>query len=382
MKYLTSQWINTKVVIDIRSGKVIEEQGYWYNGPLALATDPPTRTAGDWAFYSDGTEAEAVIFGEKNVNQTLEVDTIYHFRIGFWNNDADAWKNATVQLEYNYESGGWNDVNATSSVVRSAPTSGLVDGENSTQRITAFAFDATNEGQDEVDGEAGGGDADFTNNGAEAVFAFTIRSEDVADEDTIVLKITDAAENEDLDVYEQTDPTITVNEEVGVTIITPGVGSLSLSGQDLKASATIALALDALSITGKVLTPSMSVTQVIGVGSLAASGLGMQLDRTRIQGVGALTLTGKELIIPSDTILQIAKGSLTLTGQSLIRYINVTKILAKDSLAIVGKPLTAAMSVTIVIAKGTLTLATKAFEVVSGVVVKGLQRLGLSTRLE
>jgi hypothetical protein len=207
------RWINTKVVIDIRTGKELVKEGYWYDGPMILFTNPPTRTAGTWQFANDGTESGSTLIDSPNTNQTLDVDTIYHFRIGFWNNDSDTWKNAIVQLQYNYESGGFLPVNATSSVVRSAPTSGLVDGADSTQRITAFSFDGTNEGQDEVDGVAGGPNADFINNGGEAVFAFTIRSADVSDAETIVLKITDADAVEDLDVYEQTDPTITVNKE-------------------------------------------------------------------------------------------------------------------------------------------------------------------------
>jgi len=229
LKYSTNRWINTRVVI-APDGTVLEREGYWYSGPLALATDPPTRTAGDWAFYNnDGTgEDDCTIIGVKNNNQTLNVDTVYIYRIGFWNNNANAWKNAAVQLEYNLGGAGWNDVNGTSSVVRSAGVgnSVLTDGGDTTQRVTSYAFDGTNEGQDEVDGEAGGATADFTENGAEAVFAFTIRSADVSDEDTIVLKITDAAENEDLDVYEQTDPTITVNEEAPTGGAPTGPGPL------------------------------------------------------------------------------------------------------------------------------------------------------------
>ncbi|MCK5217872.1 MAG: hypothetical protein KAJ93_08785, partial [Methanosarcinales archaeon] len=210
---ILKRWINTRVVID-RTGKVLEKQGFWYDGPLALATTPPTMEVTNWAFYSDGTEAGSVIVGAANTNQSLNVDTIYFARFGLEETGNEPSKNEAPQLQYNLNSGGWNNVTDVSSVVRAAATANIADGDDTTQRITSFTFDTTNEGFDEVDGIAGGPTCDLQLTGFEALFSFTIRSADVANNDTIVLRIVDSNNSDAAyDVYNQTDPTVTVVEE-------------------------------------------------------------------------------------------------------------------------------------------------------------------------
>jgi len=34
---MAGQWISTKIVIDIETGRVLEREGFFYNGPVALA---------------------------------------------------------------------------------------------------------------------------------------------------------------------------------------------------------------------------------------------------------------------------------------------------------------------------------------------------------
>lgn len=34
---MSTQWINTRVVIDMASGDILENEGYLYNGPVAEA---------------------------------------------------------------------------------------------------------------------------------------------------------------------------------------------------------------------------------------------------------------------------------------------------------------------------------------------------------
>ena len=219
----TSRWINTRGVLEWDGDKYveIESDGYWYDGPLALATTPPTMEVTDWAFYNDGTEAGSVIIGTKNTNPTLDVDTIYLARFGLEETSGNNSKNTQPQLQYNHEGGGWNNVNATSSVVQSIATANIADGDDTTQRMTAFTYDSANEGFDEVDGIAGGGTTDLNNTGFESLFAIQILSGDVADTDTIVLKIVNSNDADaDYDVYNQTDPTITVNEPVAAADIT------------------------------------------------------------------------------------------------------------------------------------------------------------------
>lgn len=193
--------------------KYISDEGYWYEGPLALATTPPTLEVTDWAFYNDGTESGSTIIGTKNTNPTLLTDTIYQFRTGLEETSGNSGKNQTPQLQYNLNSGGWVNVTGSSSVVQAAPSTNLTDGNDTTQRLTTFTYDTTNEGVDDADGLAGGNTADILSDGFEALFSFKIISTDVVNADTIQLKIVNGADGDvDYDVYNQTDAVITVSE--------------------------------------------------------------------------------------------------------------------------------------------------------------------------
>lgn len=193
----------------------ITDEGYWYSGPLALATTPPVLEVTDWAFFDDGTESGSSIIGTKNTNPTLDVDTLYQFRTGLEETGGNLGKNQTPQLQYNHNAGGWNNVTGSSLVIQAVASANLTDGGDTTQRLTAFTYDSSNEGIDEVDGLAGGATADLISNGFEALFSFQIIGADVANNDTIQLKIVNGADADaDYTTYNQTDATITAN--VGV----------------------------------------------------------------------------------------------------------------------------------------------------------------------
>lgn len=217
------RWVKTRSVSEWDGSRYVEveSEGYWYEGPLALATTPPTLEVTNWAFYDDGTEAGSVIIGATNTNPTLDTDTIYLVRWGVEETSGNASKNTQPQLQYNHNGGGLVNATAASSVVQITATANIVDGADTTQRITAFTFDTTNEGFDELTGIAGGPTTDLASDGFEALFSFQILSGDVADTDTIVLKVVNSNDADaDYDVYNQTDPTITVNE-VAPTISIP-----------------------------------------------------------------------------------------------------------------------------------------------------------------
>lgn len=250
------RWINTKIEIQLLEAgfEVLSKEGFEYDGPLALATDPPVLEAADWAFYNDGTEAGSTIIGTKNTNQSLDTDTIYLFRQGLEETAANSARNQTMQLQYNHLGGGWNDVNATSLVVRSIATSNITDGDDTTQRITAFTHDPTNGGFDEVDGIAGDATADLNANGYEGLFAFEIRSADVSGDDTIVLKIVnEEAGGGDFDVYQQTNPTITVNAAAGAEIDRTIAEAFDVTDSPLRTVAATREFLEALGVNDAII---------------------------------------------------------------------------------------------------------------------------------
>jgi|GEM_PF-6179581 len=191
----------------------LRDEWEWYKGSIALAGGVPVMEHTDWAFYEDGTESGSAIIGSKNINQTLEVDTIYLFRAGVHETAGTRKTNLNCQIQYNHNGGGFNAVGASSSVVQTVATANIADGDDTTQRMTSFTYISNNNCFDEVDGVAGG-TLDPNNNGAEMLWAIQILSADVADNDSIELKVV-LSGGADLDAYNQTNPTITVNEPVG-----------------------------------------------------------------------------------------------------------------------------------------------------------------------
>ena len=255
-KLTDQRWINTFVEFvwneQTQQYETLHSEGFWYAGPLSLATTPPTLEVTNWAFYNDGTESGSTIIGSVNTNPTLDVDTIYQVRFGLEETSGNISKNTTAQLEYNLNGAGWNDVNAASLVVQSAPSANLTDGDDTTQRITAFTFDTTNEGVDEVNGLAGGGTADITNTGFEVLYSIQILSGDVVHNDSIQLRIVRQTAAL-FDVYNQTDPTITVNEvTAGVIYERTLISELDANDNQTRAAAALRHLLSSIAVNDTV----------------------------------------------------------------------------------------------------------------------------------
>ena len=116
--------------------------------------------------------------------------------------DADK----TFQLEYNHNGGGWNDVNGSSSAVRSWASPNVADGADTTQQVgSGTPVGSNNDAFDEVNGLAGSTNLDFSGSDeVEVEYCVQILSAAVANDDTILLRV------KNLDSYTST-PTITVS---------------------------------------------------------------------------------------------------------------------------------------------------------------------------
>ncbi len=151
------------------------------------------RRASNWAFHVDGTESGAAIIGSQDVSPAkgdLDIDTIFQYRQGIEEDNGGGWMNYSVKLQVEKNGiGGFVDVNASSANVQSIATASITDGADTTQRVSSMTFDTSNGGFDEVDGTAGDGSSDFTNNGTEVLFSIQIIGDDVADDDTLLFRV-------------------------------------------------------------------------------------------------------------------------------------------------------------------------------------------------
>ena len=168
----------------------------------------------------DGSESASTFKAAVNTNFNQLQDENFRIRFLIQEDDDLEDLDMTFQLQYNLNAGGWNNVTAGSSVVRSAASTNFADGATTTQRIGAGTFIGTNNGMDEVDGIAGGAGMDFTttiNQETEVEFCAQIRSADTTTGDTIQLRVINGKTSSPIAVYTST-PTLTIPTGAGMML--------------------------------------------------------------------------------------------------------------------------------------------------------------------
>ena len=290
------RWINTRLEYG-PDGRLLHRDGFWHRGPVLEAGGAQSR-GGSWRFSDDGTETGAVLLGTVNTNPAkgdLVNGTVYHIRFGIEEAAGGSLMNFSPQLQYNKNSGGWVNVDGSSSNIQSA-AGGLVDGEDTVARSGVsqgeYTEDTTNEGADEVDGIAGGNTADLSNTGAEFVWSFQIIDADVTDADTIEVRPIMANGGADLDFYDQGWPTITVDKDASVTV---GITNVLATAAVGTVQALFSLLLSTVLATSAVGSVSPGVTVALtGVGGTAAVGdVGVTKSGTvALTGVGGTAAVG------------------------------------------------------------------------------------------
>lgn len=142
----------------------------------------------------DGDEAGATWRQLINVADTVPVDTNFRVRFGVTVTGMDS--SVIGQLQYNLAGAGFNNVNATSSVVQSVASPNEADGATITEQLSqskTFVANASPNGLfDEVDGVVAS-QAITTTQETEMEFCITIISGDVTNGQTIELRVIDNA---------------------------------------------------------------------------------------------------------------------------------------------------------------------------------------------
>lgn len=161
--------------------------------------------------YADDAALEsATAKAAINVGWTQDVNENFRIRFLIQETGGTAESGVEFQLQYNLASAGWNDVNASSSVVRCFASTHFADDAATAQLIGSGSNNAGL--ADEVDGLVGDvAQNDYLGNDeGEFEFCVQIRSGDVTDAQTLQLRLIEGF-GAALDTYTNT-PTITVNE--------------------------------------------------------------------------------------------------------------------------------------------------------------------------
>ena len=204
-----------------------------------------TAQAGFRGYLDDGAINAATAIAGLNAPWPQDVDT--NFRIRFLLQEtAGAGGDFVPQLQYQLNGGGYVNVTATSNVVRCSVGT-PADGAVTTSLLSGTGTFASG-AYDEVDGLSGTHTVVASGN-TEAEFCVQIRSADVADGDTVNLRVLGKSNaTTALDAYTQT-PALTVNEGL------PPVAVVVAAETD----------------TATTITPSVSVSGSIPVGRAASA---------------------------------------------------------------------------------------------------------------
>jgi hypothetical protein len=152
----------------------------------------------------NGDETTSTWTAAADTNWTQMVDKNFRVRFLVQETAGIADSDKTLQLEYNLNSGGWNDVTGSSSIVKAASTAYVTDGVDITQQLGSGTLVTPNAGFDEADGLVGGASLDFSGSDeVEVEFNLQIVGTDVSNGDTIQLRV------KGLNTYTNT-PTVTV----------------------------------------------------------------------------------------------------------------------------------------------------------------------------
>jgi hypothetical protein len=184
----------------------------------------PTLTAHRAGIYNDGTESGSTSIDTSTsdgdpVTASIDLDTIYQIRFDFRESAGNNFS-GTIQLEYNVDGAGWNDVTGTSTNVRAAASANLTDNEVTTQRLGGGGtFDAGR--VDEANGQAANPNAGNLNSETtEVLFSVTFRSADLSGGENIDLRIRDTG---GVSIGGQTTPLADVDVNAPAQNITPAL---------------------------------------------------------------------------------------------------------------------------------------------------------------
>ena len=202
-----NQEVELEYCIHLRSAELVKGDvanlrvAKWANAastPLTTYTNVPTVTPLFEAFRQqyfrgrndNGNIESATWKAASNVNWIQTLDT--NFRVRFLIQEYNDWpvNDATFQLQYNLDGGGWLDVNASSSVVRANASPNVGDGDDTTQILGVGTFITPNGGFDEVNGLAGNASLDFAGlDEVEVEYCAQLRSADISEGELVELRI-------------------------------------------------------------------------------------------------------------------------------------------------------------------------------------------------
>lgn len=279
-----------------------------------------------------------------DTNWTQEVDTKFHVAMLATETAGGSANNNNFRLEYNLNSGGWNDVTTTTPIQAVAPTN-CTTADAASYGTTALTTGATIQSTEYDTGAGDSAPVTLSNSSFEYTSSLQIDSAQVADTDTLQLRLTDAGTALDADT---TIPTITVSESTPTTV--------TLASQAVVVAEGILTVNQVMPTTVTLVSQALTVTE--GTLSIFAE------QESRV------TLVPQALVVVEGTLSIFAEQetSVTLDPQALIITPGTLGIIAENEsrIALVPQSLTVTEGTLDVSAQSVITLQSQVLTITEG----------------
>jgi hypothetical protein len=131
----------TRAVLDLKTGKWVEEESHGYDGPWAYAGQPGDFSQNGYRIFAEGTESGSTPLADANTAADVDVDTNFQVRVLMQEESQAEDTLEGVFFEYDLNaSASWNPVTASSLVIQ-AVTSTFLDNEDPT--VSRFTGNGT-----------------------------------------------------------------------------------------------------------------------------------------------------------------------------------------------------------------------------------------------
>lgn len=278
-----------------------------------------------------GITSQTALFAA-DTNWTQAVDTTFHVAMRVAEVNGGDANNYAYSLQYNLNSTGWADV-TTTTPIQAATATNCTTADNASYGTTALSNGATIQATEYCNNADAANNVSLNNAAFEKTSCLTIDSAQVADSDTIQLRLTNNGTALDADT---TIPTITVSEAAANTNVPLDAGSFAVAGHSLVASLASTLDAGAFTITGYSGNESFYIPPATG--SFALTGFDATASTVATTDVpldaGSYALTG--FAANSNLSVAVEAGSYALTGLSATVDVGQSVVLDAGSFALAG----------------------------------------------
>lgn len=258
----------------------------------------------------------ATWIASENTGWTQDVSAKFRMRFRICNAGTNG-NSAFTKIQYNKNSAGWNDVTTSSSVLRAVDVSSDANDQTITSAQLTTAAGSFGTGRYSEDGTASSSGSISNSNGyAEFEFGLQLVSADVANADTVQVRVINASGDT---ITADVSATITV-QKTGYTIaLAAGSFAVSPAAVSLERGRMVGAGAASVSVSGTAVSLERGREVEAGEASIAMSSSAVGLERGRLVAASpaSFDMGGQAVALECGREITVATASFALTGAAV-----------------------------------------------------------------